>query len=218
MTSMTQKRLIKKLVKEKYLKTPLIIEAFQQIDRQDFVLEKQKEYAYVNQAMPIGENQTISQPLTVAFMLEKLNPKPGEKILDIGSGSGWQAALLSYIVSKNDNKEGKVFSIERIPELKKMAKTNLKKYDFIKKEITQVIKGNGINGYISQAPYDKIIAAAAGNKIPQAWKKQLKTGGKIVAPVKSSIYVLDKTSNEDFEEKQYFGFSFVPLINKKNEK
>lgn len=215
---MTQKKLIEKLIEEKYLKSPLIIEAFQKIDRQDFVLEKQKEYAYVNQAMPIGENQTISQPLTVAFMLEKLNPQPGEKILDIGSGSGWQAALLSYIVSKNNNEAGKIFSIERVSKLKEMAETNLKKYNFIEKEIAQVIKGNGIDGYISQAPYDKIIAAAAGDKVPQAWKKQLKTGGRIVAPVKSSIYVLNKTSNEDFDEKQYFGFSFVPLINKKNEK
>lgn len=88
--------LINDLIKQGYLKTPLIIEAFKNIKRKDFVSADLKDQADVNAPLPIGYSQTISQPLTVAFMLELLQPKPGEKILDIGAGSGWQTALLAY--------------------------------------------------------------------------------------------------------------------------
>jgi protein-L-isoaspartate(D-aspartate) O-methyltransferase len=201
---MPKEALIKSLIDDGYLKSLSIIEAFKKVDRADFVSETQKKEAYENYPLPIGFNQTISQPLTVAFMLELLEPKPGEKILDVGTGSGWQAALLSQLVGE----QGKVISIERIPELKNFAEESLKKFG----NIIEVKLGDGVQGDTTNAPFDKIIAAAAGKNIPSAWKEQLKIGGRIVAPVKQSIYVLDKIGPNEFQEKQYFGFSFVPLI------
>ncbi len=200
---MSREILIQSLINDGYLKTPSIIEAFKKIDRADFIPEDRKKEAYGNYPLPIGFGQTISQPLTVAFMLELLEPKPGEKILDIGSGSGWQAALLAHIVGE----QGKIISIERIPELKEFAENNLKKIGIIEVRI-----GDGTEGDVTNAPFDKIIAAAAGKNIPDAWEEQLKIGGRIVAPVKESILVLDKRGPDEFEEKQYLGFSFVPLV------
>lgn len=215
---MTNENLVKELISGGYLKTPLIINAFKKIDRKDFILSELSDDAYGNYPLPIGFGQTISQPLTVAFMLELLEPKPEEKILDVGSGSGWQTAMLAYIVSGKKNYEsriksnGKVIAIERIPELKKMTETNISKYNFISKNIVEVVLGDGSAGYPKEAPFDKIIAAAAGEELPAAWKEQLKIGGKIVAPVRQSIFVFDKISDNEFQKKEYFGFSFVPLV------
>jgi len=205
---LTQDKLIKELVRDGYLKSPSIIEAFKKINRADFVPESEGEMAYYNIPLPIGYNQTISQPLTVAFTLELLEPKKGEKILDIGAGSGWQTALLSELVGE----EGKVIAIERIPELKNMAEKNVGKYGFAKKGIAEIILGDGSKGYPEEAPYDKIVAAAYVKKIPACWKEQLKIGGRIVAPVGEQMTVLDKTGPDKFEQKQYFAFLFVPLI------
>lgn len=208
--------LINSLIKDSYLKTPAIIEAFKNIDRADFVLPKYKTDAYVNAPLPIGFGQTISQPLTVAFMMELLEPKPGEKILDIGAGSGWTCALLAYLVAGEGDKKGTVTGIERIPELKEMAEKNVAKYNFIQKGIVKIIAADGSKGYKKEAPYDKIIAgAAASGDVPIAWKRQLKIGGRIVAPVESSIIVIDKIAKNKYDKKEYFGFSFVPLV--KNE-
>ena len=104
--------LINYLISSGYLKTPLIIDAFLKIKRVDFLPDNIKNLSELNEALPIAEGQTISQPAVVAFMLELLYPKPGDKILDIGSGSGWTTSLLSYIVSKGgENKQGRVFAI-----------------------------------------------------------------------------------------------------------
>ncbi|MEK7553592.1 MAG: protein-L-isoaspartate(D-aspartate) O-methyltransferase [Patescibacteria group bacterium] len=201
--------LINSLVKDGYLKTPEIIEAFKAIDRADFVPEKYKSEAYVNAPLPIDFGQTISQPLTVAFMLELLEPKAGEKILDVGCGSGWVSALLAQIVGE----QGKIIAIERIPELKEIAEKNISKYSFIKKEIVEIVLGDGSRGYKKEANYDKIIAAAsAQNELPKEWQKQLKIGGRIVAPLGNSIVVIDKIGKNKYNVKEHFGFSFVPLI------
>lgn len=207
-----REELIQELIAGGYLKTPLIIEAFRQVDRKGFVPEDLQFEAYRNTALPIGFGQTISQPLVVAFMLELLEPKPGEKILDVGAGSGWKAALLAYCVAKN----GFVITVERIPELKEMAEQNIAKYNFIDKGIVKVILGDGAKGapeeLLPKGRFDKIIAGAAGEKLPAAWEKQLKIGGRIVTPIGHSIIVLDKLSETAFKEKRYEGFSFVPLI------
>jgi protein-L-isoaspartate(D-aspartate) O-methyltransferase len=200
--------LINELIKDGYLKTPEIIEAFKKTDRADFVLEEDKNQTYVNAPLSIGFGQTISQPLTVAFMMELLEPKPGEKILDIGAGSGWTCALLANIVGD----KGQIIGIERIPELAEKAKKNISKAE-IQKGLVQIIIADGSKGYKKEAPFDKIIAgAAAFGDVPPAWKKQLKIGGRIVAPVENSVIVIDKIGKNDYNVKEHFGFSFVPLI------
>lgn len=196
------------LVARGYLKTPQIIEAFRKIDRADFTPERLKEDAYIDAPLPIGYGQTISQPSTVAFMLELLRPKTGDKILDIGAGSGWQTVILSYIVGE----EGKVFAVERISELAEFGKDNVSKYNFIEKGIAEFICSDGCLGLPQKAPFDKIIAAAAGEEIPQAWKEQLKIGGVLVTPQKSSVFRIVKKGKNKFEEEEYPGFAFVPLI------
>jgi len=202
--------LIDSLIQEGWLKTKTIIEAFQKIKRRDFLPEDMKDLAELNEALVIGSGQTISQPLTVAFMLELLQPKPGDKILDIGSGSGWTTALLAEIVGE----KGKVTAIEIIPELKEFGEKNIAKYNFVEKGIAEFICVDGSKGYKKEAPFDRILASASAEKIPPSWKEQLKIKGRIVTPIGSSIWLFVKKSEEEFEETEYPGFAFVPLISK----
>ena len=204
-------KLIEQLIEQKYLKSPQIIESFNKIKRADFLPEeivKEKGEEFNNQynaPIPIGYNQTISQPLTVAFMLELLQPMEGDKILDIGSGSGWQTTMLCNIVKEN----GFIYAIEKILELKDFGQNNLNKYNF---KNVEFICGDGSKGLSSEALFDKIIAAASAQEIPLAWKEQLKIGGRLVMPIKNSIWLLIKKGDNEFEEKEYPGFSFVPLV------
>src|SRR3989344_4385649 len=201
--------LINSLIKDGYLKTPEIIEAFKKIDRKNFVPKKYKGDAYINAPLPIGFGQTISQPLTVAFIIELLGPKVGDKILDIGAGSGWVTALLAQIVGV----QGRIVCVERAPEFKEMAERNAAKYNFIEKGVVKIVLADGSKGYKEEAFYDKIVSgAAAYGDIPDEWKKQLKINGKIVAPIENSIVVIDKIGKKEYAKKEYFGFSFVPLI------
>jgi len=215
--------LIDNLIQEGWLRTPAIIEAFRKIKRKDFIPEEMRNLAELNEALPIGFGQTISQPLVVAFMLEQLQPEIGDKILDIGSGSGWTTALLAEIVGPN----GKVIAIELIPELKEFGERNIVKYNFIEKGIAGCICADGSKGYEKEAPFDKILASASAESIPKIWKKQLKVGGRIVAPITrasakregerssspgSSIWLFVKKSEKEFLEDEYPGFAFVPLV------
>jgi len=197
------------LIKEGWLKTPEIISAFKKIKRADFLPEEIRNLAELNEALPIGKGQTISQPLVVAFMMELLEPKKGEKILDVGSGSGWTAALLAEIVGE----KGKVIALELVPDLVEFGKKNIEKYGFEKNGIAEFVCADGSKGYEREAPFDRILASAtAPARIPSAWKKQLKVGGRIVAPMDSSIWLLIKKGENEFEQKEYPGFVFVPLI------
>ncbi|MFH1192996.1 MAG: protein-L-isoaspartate O-methyltransferase [Candidatus Jorgensenbacteria bacterium] len=207
---MTNDNLVDSLVADGYLKTRALIAAFRAIDRAQFVPEERQSEAYGNYPLSIGFGQTISQPLTVAFMLEELQPRAGEKILDIGAGSGWQTALLAHVVGS----QGKVVAVERMPQLASLARGNVGKFGFLEKKTAEVVAGDAVGGYPQGAPFDKIIAAASAREIPAAWKEQLRVGGKIVAPVGESIVVLEKKGENDFEKKQFFGFQFVPLVSR----
>lgn len=213
--------LIEELIKEKWLKTPQIISAFRIIKRVDFLPDDMKDLAELNEALPIGWGQTISQPLVVAFMLELLQPQKGQKILDVGSGSGWTSALLGcvvggarfsdgrIIISENP---GKVIAIERIKELLEFGKNNVSKYDFTKKGIVKFVLGDGAEGYEKEAPYDRILVSATAKEFFSSWQKQLKVGGRIVFPMDSSLWLYIKKSESEFLSESYPGFVFVPLV------
>ena len=224
--------LIDNLIEQGWLETPSIIEAFRAVKRADFMPADIRHLAEQDLAFPIGYGQTISQPLVVAFMLEKLRPCFGDKVLDIGSGSGWTTALLAHIVSQNENSKskivnskiqknrfadsqaGKVIAVEMISELKEFGENNVSRYNFIKKGIAEFVCADGAVGAPERAPYDRILASAAGRAdgIPRQWKEQLKTGGRIVAPIGMSIWKFDKSSDKAFKEQEYPGFEFVPLV------
>lgn len=215
----SNQNLVKELIENGYLKSPNIIKAFYAIDRLDFVLPEYKNQAYGNYPLPIGDGQTISQPLTIAFMLELLDPQPGEKILDVGSGSGWTTALMANLVLGNEiSGPGQVLGIERMPKLCDLGKKNLTKY--FSEERVKIFCRDGTLGLVKEAPFNKILAGATASKnIPEAWRNQLSVGGKIVAPVKNSIWLFEKIKTGagkiEWKEKEFSGFMFVPLIKEK---
>jgi len=201
--------LIKYLIRTGHLKTDRIIQAFRNVPREVFVPTHLKDYAYVNEPLPIGEGQTISQPLTIADMTEALEPRPGQKILEIGAGSGYQAALLAEIVGD----KGRIISVERVKKLAEEARQRIKKLGY--KNILIVV-GDGSVGYVKEAPYDRIIVTCAAPAVPEPLKEQLKTGGIMIIPVGSwlqEIFKIKKT-NSGFEKQSLGFYQFVPLIGK----
>lgn len=202
--------LVHDLIRNGYLRTDAIIDAFAKISRIEFVPKDFEHEAEKNIPLPIGFGQTISQPLTVAFMFELLDPQKEQRILDIGSGSGWTTALLAEIVGE----KGKVVSMERVPQLCEFGKKNIAKFDFIKKGIVEFFCKDGSLGCADHAPYDRILVSASTEEVPENLKKQLKIGGKMVVPVFNSIWYLEKRGEDDFYKEEFGGFSFVPLIQK----
>ena len=204
----TLEELIAGLEAKGILKTPAIKKAFQMVDRKNFVLPKHIDTAYLDRALPIGEKQTISQPLTVAFMLELLKPQKHHRILDVGSGSGWTTALLAELVGE----KGKVFAIERIESLKKYGKAKVANMGYKNVEFTV---GNGALGLPAHAPFDRILVSASTDQVPQKLVEQLAVGGRLVIPLrdeKGNILLLTKDGKKEISRLLYPGFAFVPLI------
>ena len=201
-----KKQLTEQMIKSKVLKTPKIIEAFEKISRHDFVTKTYYNSAYIDVALPTLKDSTISQPSTVAIMTEALNPKEGEKILEIGTGSGWQASLLAYCVGE----KGKVVTIEYDKDLIEFAKDNIRKTGL--KNI-EVVFTDGSAGYEKEAPYDKIIFTCAVPSIPKPILNQLKIGGRILAPVgptyEQRMVAIDRTGKDDFKESEIEPISFI---------
>ncbi len=211
---MKNEGVVKELLRQGMLRVPAVKDAFTHIDRADFVPEEARGEAQKNIPIRVNGEQIASQPYTVAFMLELLEPKAGEKILEIGTGTGWQAALLAHAVGNgatDASARGKVIALELLEPLAERATKNLETYHFISDGTVQVIKSDAKNGVENEAPFDKIIASVASDKIPTAWKEQVRIGGRIVAPVGESIIVLDKTGPNAFKRRQYFGFDFAPI-------
>ncbi len=197
--------LVENLIQRGFLKSPRIIAAFRGIDRKDFVLPEYIDDSYGDYPLPIGEEQTISQPSTVAFMLELLQPREGDIVLDVGSGSGWTTALLAEIVGER----GFVYGVELVPELVRLGRENLAVYGFDNVELHQA--NSNVLGLPSAAPFDKILVSAAGEDIPDELVEQLKSGGRMVIPVANSIIKLNKLNHNETEEERFPGFTFVPL-------
>lgn len=196
------------LIKNGYLRSELLIEAFSEISRVEFVLKEFEMEAERDVALPIGYGQTISQPAVVAFMLELLDPQRGQKILDVGSGSGWTTALLAYVTGE----KGKVIAIERISKLKKIGERNVDKYSYIKNGIVAMYCSDGSKGFAREAPFDRILVSATGADVPKPLRDQLKIGGKMVFPVGNSLVYLEKNGEKEFYQENFSGFNFVSLI------
>jgi protein-L-isoaspartate(D-aspartate) O-methyltransferase len=181
-----------------------IIRAFERVERRDFIPEKYKAEGYKDIPLPIGKGQTISQPYTIAFMLSMLELGNNQKILEIGSGSGYVLALIDEI-SENST----IFGIERIKELVERSQEALKAKNNI-----EIIQGDGSKGLPEEAKerlFDRILISASSDKLPQNLLSQLKIGGVLVAPVRGSIIKIKKFANEN-KVSEFPGFVFVPLV------
>lgn len=211
---MTKEEMLHNLSQQGYVRSPRVRDAFAHIDRADFIPEASRDEAHHDLPLPVGHEQVASQPHVVAFMLELLGAQAGEKILEIGTGSGWQTALLAHMVGESTSAQelqGKVIAFEYLEPLAELATKNLEHYHFISEGTVSVIRGSGTQGIPEEAPFDRVIASAASAHIPAAWKDQIRVGGRIVAPVGESIVVLDKTAPRSFSQRRYFGFDFAPL-------
>jgi len=202
-----RKKLVNKLVRRGYLSKPDVIRAMMKVPRHLFVPEYQRNSAYLDTPLTIGHDQTISAPHMVAMMTEHLDVKPDHKVLEIGTGSGYQAAVLAEIVSK-----GRIYTVERIPELVEFAKNNLRKAGY---KNVSVYLWEGTRGFNENAPYDRILVTAAAPHVPKALMEQLKDNGKMLIPVGGCGYqnlIMIEKRNEKFSEKNLGGCVFVPLI------
>ena len=179
--------------------------AFAIYHRQNFMPEDIREQANWDIALPIGYGQTISQPTTVKWMLEWLEPEIGNKVLDIGSGSGWTTALLSYLVGS----KGRVYAVERIPELLEFGQQNCLNAGVKNAKFYPAGKEYGLPRY---APYERILVSATANDLPESLLKQLNIDGKLVIPVKNDILEITKTAKDNYDIITHPGFVFVPLI------
>lgn len=210
--SYKQKGLRKKLVLElfkKGIRDEKVLNAINLIPRHLFLHKDFENFAYIDKPFQIGEDQTISQPYTVALQTEKLEIKSGDKILEIGSGSGYQTSIL---VSLNAD----VYSIERIYNLFKSSKKILSSINLMPKK---TIWGDGYLGLVEEAPFDKILIAAACNEIPKKLLRQLKIGGKMILPIgnqkKQIMNLITRTSKNKIKKIELGNFLFVPMLKDK---
>ncbi|MEM3837559.1 MAG: protein-L-isoaspartate(D-aspartate) O-methyltransferase [Fervidicoccaceae archaeon] len=213
-----RKSLVERLRAEGILKSEKVERAFLRVPREKFVPPEYREYAYFDEPLPIGLGQTISAPHMVAIMTEELNAEAGWRVLEIGTGSGYQAAILAEIVAPSDERRekwGHVFTIERLEMLAEQARKNIASSGY--EDRITVIVGDGSLGYEKEAPYDGILVSAAAPKIPRPLIEQLKDGGRMVIPVGhryvQRLHVVEKTG-ESIRVNVREPCVFVPLIGK----
>ncbi len=179
--------------------------AFSKMSRENFLPESVRHLAHLDMPLSIGLGQTNSQPTTVRMMLEWLYPRPGDRVLDVGYGSGWTTALLSYLVGSR----GKVIAVERVAELVRLGKRNCQRAGIKNAEFHKAGKHFG---WPAAEPYDRILVSASATVMPDSLIGQLKNGGRAVIPIKGSVFVINKDKNDHISEQEYPGFAFVPLI------
>lgn len=205
-----KKELIEDLKAKGYIKSKKVEEAMLSVPREVFVPKDKIMFAYEDQPLSIGLGQTISAPHMVAMMTELLNLHEGDKVLEIGSGSGYHASVLSKLVGPN----GKIISVERFEDLAKIAEENLKKAGITG---VKIVVGDGSLGYKDDAPYDKICVTCSVPDIPPPLIEQLKPGGRMVIPVGryfQELLVVDKDEYGRITKESAGGVAFVPMIGK----
>jgi protein-L-isoaspartate(D-aspartate) O-methyltransferase len=197
------------ILKSKGITNAAVLNAITKIPRHLFMDSSFLDHAYQDKAFPIAANQTISQPYTVAFQSELLQVNKGDKILEIGTGSGYQAAVLCELGAK-------VYSIERQQELFKKTSKFLPKLGYMPKKL---IFGDGYKGLTEEAPFDGIVVTAGAPFVPKPLLAQLKIGGRLVIPVGDDIQVMTlfiRKGAKEFEKRELGDFRFVPLLEDKN--
>ena len=206
-----RERMVKDQIEARGVRDKKILEAMKKVPRHLFVPWNMRSYAYHDEPLPIGEGQTISQPYIVAYMSEVLRLKGNERILEIGTGSGYQAAILGELC---DN----VYTIEVIPSLGRKAEALLKELGY---ENVRVKIGDGYEGWKEYAPYDAIIVTCAPTHVPQPLKEQLKEGGRMIIPVGEAynqMLVLLRKIGDRLKEEKRLPVRFVPMVNETGEK
>ncbi len=200
-------QMVRTQIEQRGIRNADVLEAMRTVPRHLFLPEAEREWAYEDYPVPIGYGQTMSQPYIVALMTELLAPARGQKVLEIGTGSGYQAAVLSTLVEH-------VYTIEIVPELAQSAAEALKKLGY---ENVTVRVGDGYRGWPEQAPFDRIILTAAPLQIPQALFNQLRSGGKLVAPEGALVFgqelvVVEKGAAGQLKRRSVAPVMFVPLV------
>ena len=199
--------MVEKQIKARGVRNPLVLKAMQEVPRHDFVPEASRKQAYADGPLPIGHGQTISQPYIVAYMTELLRLCGGEKVLEIGAGCGYQAAVLSRIAKEVD-------TIELVPELAERARNILHQLGYTNVKVTS---GDGTRGWPEFAPFEGIIATASGPDVPEPLKEQLAVGGRLVMPIgefRFGQYIVRVTrgSGDNFQQERFLDVAFVPLV------
>lgn len=202
-----REQMVARQIEGRGLRDPAILAAMREVPREAFVSERHRQFAYDDGPLPILEGQTISQPYVVALMIQMLYLKPEDRVLEIGTGSGYAAAILSRIASE-------VHTVERVESLVQYAQQNLAAVGY---ENVHVHHGDGTLGWPEYTPYNAIIVAAGGPQVPQALKDQLAVGGRLVMPVGSEqraqrLVRLTRLDEDEYEQETLSHVRFVPLI------
>src|SRR3954471_1322130 len=205
--SEARRQMVAHQILERGVRSDAVARAMREVPREEFMPPQMREFAYEDSPLPIAEGQTISQPYIVAYMTEALDLDGGERVLEVGTGSGYAAAVLARIAAE-------VYTIERHPSLARGAEKILGKLGY---RNVHVMVGDGTNGWAQHAPYDAIIVAAGGHEAPPALKSQLAIGGRLVIPVGPSpreqrLLRVTRLDAETFDEEDLGGVRFVPLI------
>jgi protein-L-isoaspartate(D-aspartate) O-methyltransferase len=204
--TIARRRMVEEQIVARGVRDARVIDAMLRVPRHLFVPEALAAQAYSDFPLPIGERQTISQPYMVAVMSEALQLQGGEKILEIGTGSGYQSAVLALLARQ-------VFSLERLPALARQARRTLDQNGFARVNVRVT---DGTSGWEDEAPFDGIIVTAGAPAIPQPFRSQLAIGGRLVIPVRDRIIQilvrLSRLSERDYREERLFGCRFVPLV------
>jgi protein-L-isoaspartate(D-aspartate) O-methyltransferase len=205
-----QERMVRLQILARGVEDPRVLDVMLKVPRDKFMPENVRPYAWEDRPVKIGWGQTISQPYIVAFMTEKLGLTGNEKVLEIGTGTGYQTAILAEL-------SGEVFSVEIIPELESVGKANLSDAGYTN---VYTICGNGYLGWPEEAPFDRIIVTAAPEKIPGRLLEQLGKGGRMVVPVGSlfqDLIIVDKDEDGCITRRSVLGVRFVPMTGKPDE-